>query len=97
MDVFKQDISAIDMVIVALRKGHFFNIEGDEVLALSSHVQRLVNLKARIQKSLEAQSMSALPTMNASTNMNVSPPRPIAGMEHKALEKDEPEKKAVNE
>lgn len=88
MELFKQDMTAIDMVIVALRKGHFFNIEGDEVLALSTHVQRLAHLKGRIQKELEVRAVPA-PIM-------ASAPRPIKGMEDKALEPDE-EKKAVNE
>lgn len=93
MEVVKQDIQAIDMIIVALRKGHFFNIEGDEVLALSSHVQRLVHLKGRIAKELEMQTPAlAVPP----SSMKVSAPRPIAGFEDKASEPDT-EKKAVNE
>lgn len=92
MDLFKQDTVAIDMVITALRKGHFFNIEGDEVLALSSHVQRLVHLKGRILKEIEVQ---AEPVIQPPASMNISAPRPIVGMESK-LEQTE-DKKAVNE
>jgi len=78
MDLVKQDATAIDMVIVALRKGHFFNIEGDEVLALSSHVQRLAHLKGRILKELEVRDAAAQIQFRS---MKVSEARPVKGLE----------------
>lgn len=93
MDVFKQDTVAIDMVITALRKGHFFNIEGDEVLALSSHVQRLVHLKGRILKEIEVQADPVIPP----ASMNISAPRPIVGIDNSSKLEETEEKKVVNE
>lgn len=77
MNFTKQELNSIDMVIVALRKGHFFNIEGEEVLALSSHVQRLIGLKNKIQKILSEEQ----PIIQQSSVVSVSEPRPIQNME----------------
>jgi hypothetical protein len=101
MEVAKVDLSAIDTIILASRKAHYFNIEGDDCINLAQSISRLLNLKARIQKEL-SDTAAPIQVADQPAGMVVSPPRPItqiagdAPLEQKKEDGLVPEKEVVN-
>lgn len=82
MEVTKQDIQAIDLAIQAVRKGHFHNIEGEEMLSLAASLQRLAQLKVKLQKQIDydlanPEAIKGHQQMSEQSMGTISPPRPL--------------------
>lgn len=100
MDLSKRDSNAINMIVTALKRAHFYHIEGDEVSNLEQSRLLLINLKSRIDKELmerEAKVIAQAGTeAKQELDKNKPPKDPVKPMSHdnsKPLAKAEAGKK----